>query len=229
MELKLADRQIVDGSCRVTFSPRFINENPELRNEDLRSQAGEALLYSHWTIPTPGSKPLLWSAARGMHEGMPTKVYLTSIVGGPSKETELQHKWGEIYAKPADDLTYLKRDFNYHEVAFARAINAPMAIAMIENGDTGILVTKLVGNAVPLSGLRLDFKFQDRRVNNPNNFLEMVVGEIAHANEEGFVHNDLKGLNNTAIQLTPEGPRVIFFDFESANVLQGSDLIAKKN
>ncbi len=201
---------VEDLSSRVIVYGDYLSENSIFSSE----QIVQMLTQEPWVVPTEDSDFWLPGMGKSRHKGMATGSYINGIPFG-------------FFAKPRADLSIALDEIDKIRIARSRQINTPPVIAAIDSGDRAFIITHLMYNVEPLSSLDLTFQDVDPRVYNPASFLTHNIRAIAHAAEVGVDNNDLH-LGNLGRELnTNFTPRAIFFDFETANVLN-RDLLDRK-
>lgn len=194
---------------RVLINKDYFKEYPKFSEDELV----EMLTEEVWAIPTPDSDFWISQIGPSKHKGVATGITIGS------------ERFG-IFAKPRS-LTEARLEASKSEKARIRRINTPPVVAILGFPGSALLVTHLLQNAIPLSGINLTFSGVDSRAYLPEEFLESNLEAIAEMHDAGVVHNDLY-LGNIGMQY-PEDARehVIFFDFEDSYVL-GDNLLFKR-
>jgi len=166
-----------------------------------------------WAVPSPESDFWISQIGPSKHKGVATGINFGS------------ERFG-IFAKPRR-LTEARLEAGKSEKARIRRINTPPVVAILGFPESALLVTHLLQNAIPLSGMNLTFSGVDPRAYLPEEFLESNIEAIASMHDAGVVHNDLY-LGNIGIQYSENArEQVVFFDFEDAYLL-GDSLLNKR-
>jgi hypothetical protein len=193
----------------------FFNSFPGTTKDDLEqalhaSTTSEATLQSNHWIPGMGST---FNGARA--------IGLT-IPGFFPRELS-------VFIKPTEYYHLAEREFINTQVLRRRGLNVPPAIALIRNGESGLLVNRLLHSVLPLSARDLSYKYHHPSIYTPKDLVTNFVAEIGNMHSKGATHNDLH-LGNIGHEFQKtHPPRVIFFDFETGSILSDPDLYRKNS
>ncbi|MBI2601041.1 hypothetical protein HYW42_03745 [Candidatus Daviesbacteria bacterium] len=197
----------------VIVNQKYLETHPSIE----KSQLVDKLLYGVWSLPVFGSNQWMpWMGTTG-HKAMPSSI---SVNG----------KAIDIFAKPFTEGSNFMagREFTNAGKVRSRNINTPGMIAIVDIDDYySVLVGELLHYVEPFSARDMKFSLTDPRVYSPSDFLQDVLQAVADIHNKGVVHNDLH-LGNLGHQFRKDHPpKIIFFDFEIADILSDHDLMLK--
>ena len=200
-----------DGHTRIVINPKYLAKH--------RTSA-EAMKLSLdvnvWKIASLGTVQELVGMGTTQHKGLP--VIAPKI--GHRKEIGL-------FVKP-QDLFGARTEYKNATIALDRGVPNPQMVGVIEKDDESLIISELLPSAEPLSLRRLDYMKQDPRIYSARAFLIDFLLPIADAHEKGVAFCDLH-LGNLGYRYSGNHrPGKIFFDLETAMVLDDLDLSKKK-
>lgn len=205
---------VIENKDGVIVNGAYLREHLELTRE----QIVKGILYSDWTLPVLETSRYLVGMGLTGHKGMPTAF----MPSGSNKKLD-------VFAKPFNERGLALKEFQDTTIAHQRGINIcpVIALADVDNGRA-ILINELAHSAEPLSARDLSFRLNDPRVYNPYDMLVDLIHSVASMHDRGVAHGDLH-LGNIGHQFQKEtAPKIVFFDFETANVLSDDDLRNKQ-
>lgn len=193
----------------VTINPKLLKKYPELK----QSAVIESFILKAWPLPILGSNYYLPGMGTTRNEASPSAINFNGRIV-------------DIFAKSCE-VMLAEQEFRNSQVASKRKINTPFVMALIKNGDSALLVEKLMHSVEPLSARSLDYGFTNSRVYSPRDLLIDFTEFIADFHSKGLVHGDLH-LGNIGFQFREEHPpKKIIFDLETSFILQDYELVSK--
>lgn len=193
----------------VIVNPKLLKKYPELKE----SANIESFISKAWPLPVLGSNLYLPGMGTTRNEASPSAISFNG-------------RTIDVLVKPCETMM-AEREFRNSYIASSRAINTPFIMALIKQGDSALLIAKLMHMVEPLSARSLDYNFTNTRIYGPHNLLTDFTEFIADFHNKGLAHGDLH-LGNIGFQFREKHPpKKIVFDLETSYTLQDYELISK--
>jgi len=208
------EKLIASGELTVKLSPPF--DNGERKKRIL-----ETIALGPWAIPEQGKGNTIFARGTSIHEVQkPGQFSSTSLILPFEQEIDIVIKPAGSVQKAKTELMNLERIGERGGVRICRPVG--ITIERRDGEENAFLITCLEKGVVPFENLRIE----NLREEDQKAILRDLAKAICEMHNLGIVHGDLH-LSNVAydpedIVVEKESgvkyPRVIFFDFEKAQV-----------
>lgn len=202
---------MLEADYRVRFNPQYLKKHPSFEP----AKVGEALLQGPWELAGLHSEFLIKGMGTTEHKAIPTAV----SVG--------REKFA-FFAKPFQKDYQADAELRATNVARNRGALVPPIIGVIYHGERAFLLSEIWHDFEPFAARRLDGKLLDPRIYTAKELVIDAVSAIGRLHDEGVLHLDLHLGNIGYRHSRTHPPRIAFCDFESAMMLDDTELRYKK-